>query len=280
VLWNDPAIGVVRHADAGYERAIECARDAGSMFLSEATVAPYRYRRGASPLVVSMPHAGTFVPRASGALTDCAAAGCDTDWHLPRLVRFRAHAIARPTIVANLSRYVIDVNRPPGRREPLSRARHARSSVPPTPSTSAPLYRRWRPGRGEIARRLDAVWSAVSPRLEREIARVRASTAVAVLWDAHSIVSVAPRLFEGSSPTSTRHGGRRLVRSRARDALEGALDGTAIHARAERPLQGRLHHAPPRPPAEGVHAVQLEMAECIYMQETSPYTFSPGKRRR
>ncbi|MBC8021925.1 MAG: urocanate hydratase, partial [Burkholderiales bacterium] len=29
VLWNDPAIGVVRHADAGYERAIECARAAG-----------------------------------------------------------------------------------------------------------------------------------------------------------------------------------------------------------------------------------------------------------
>jgi urocanate hydratase len=29
VLWNDPAIGVVRHADAGYERAMECARDAG-----------------------------------------------------------------------------------------------------------------------------------------------------------------------------------------------------------------------------------------------------------
>jgi urocanate hydratase len=29
VLWNDPAIGVVRHADAGYERATECARDSG-----------------------------------------------------------------------------------------------------------------------------------------------------------------------------------------------------------------------------------------------------------
>jgi urocanate hydratase len=26
VLWNDPALGVVRHADAGYERAIETAR--------------------------------------------------------------------------------------------------------------------------------------------------------------------------------------------------------------------------------------------------------------
>lgn len=26
-LWNDPASGVIRHADAGYESAIECARD-------------------------------------------------------------------------------------------------------------------------------------------------------------------------------------------------------------------------------------------------------------
>ena len=29
VLWNDPASGVMRHADAGYESAIECARDNG-----------------------------------------------------------------------------------------------------------------------------------------------------------------------------------------------------------------------------------------------------------
>jgi urocanate hydratase len=26
VLWNDPATGVMRHADAGYDSAIECAR--------------------------------------------------------------------------------------------------------------------------------------------------------------------------------------------------------------------------------------------------------------
>ena len=29
VLWNDPATGVMRHADAGYESAIACARDKG-----------------------------------------------------------------------------------------------------------------------------------------------------------------------------------------------------------------------------------------------------------
>ena len=29
VLWNDPATGVMRHADAGYEIARECAREQG-----------------------------------------------------------------------------------------------------------------------------------------------------------------------------------------------------------------------------------------------------------
>jgi urocanate hydratase len=29
VLWNDPASGVMRHADAGYEAAIACARGHG-----------------------------------------------------------------------------------------------------------------------------------------------------------------------------------------------------------------------------------------------------------
>src|SRR5688500_10207343 len=29
VLWNDPASGVMRHADAGYAQAIACANDKG-----------------------------------------------------------------------------------------------------------------------------------------------------------------------------------------------------------------------------------------------------------
>jgi len=29
VLWNDPATGVMRHADAGYDTALDCAREMG-----------------------------------------------------------------------------------------------------------------------------------------------------------------------------------------------------------------------------------------------------------
>src|SRR5205085_6623786 len=85
----------------------------GSMFLSEGTVWPYRYRRGTSPLVVSMPHVGTFIPHEVGsALSDCAARRPDTDWHLPRLYDFLGD-LGATVITATHSRYVVDVNRPP-----------------------------------------------------------------------------------------------------------------------------------------------------------------------
>ena len=29
VLWNDPGTGVMRHADAGYDIAMQCAREMG-----------------------------------------------------------------------------------------------------------------------------------------------------------------------------------------------------------------------------------------------------------
>ena len=29
VLWNDPGTGVMRHADAGYDIAVQCAKEQG-----------------------------------------------------------------------------------------------------------------------------------------------------------------------------------------------------------------------------------------------------------
>ena len=44
VLWNDPATGVMRHADAGYEIAIDCAREPGAR-----TAVPGRLMAAANP---------------------------------------------------------------------------------------------------------------------------------------------------------------------------------------------------------------------------------------
>ena len=126
------------------------------MFLSESTVWPYRYRRGASALIVSMPHAGTFIPRGIGReLGDCAAGRPDTDWHLPRLYDFLEDLDAT-VIVATYSRYVIDMNRPPDGSN-LYPGRDTPRLCPVETFDGRPLYRSGAPDDAEIARRIERV---------------------------------------------------------------------------------------------------------------------------
>ncbi|MEQ1808194.1 MAG: N-formylglutamate amidohydrolase, partial [Burkholderiaceae bacterium] len=75
--------------------------------------ATFTLHRGTTPLLVSVPHAGTeipqdlrphFVPRAADVE--------DTDWHLERLYAF-VKKLGASLIVPRFSRYVVDLNRPP-----------------------------------------------------------------------------------------------------------------------------------------------------------------------
>jgi N-formylglutamate deformylase len=245
------------------------------MFLSERTVAPYHYRRGSSALIVSMPHVGTFIPHSVGAsLSDCAARRPDTDWHLPRLYDF-VHELGATVVVATHSRYVVDVNRPPDGAN-LYPGQDTPRLCPIDTFHSEPLYRDGvEPSRGEIERRLELVWHPYHRRLGQEVERVRAEHGAVVLWDAHSIVSEVPRLFEGRLPDFNlgTAGGASCDPALARSLL-GAL---SRHAGYTAVLDGRFKGGFITrrfgAPGRGVHAVQLEMAESVYMEERSPYAF-------
>ncbi len=250
------------------------------MWLAEHCVWPYRYRHGESALIVSMPHAGTFVPHGVGRdLAECAALRPDTDWHLPRLYDFLA-ALDATVIAATHSRYVIDVNRPldganlyPGRDTPLL--------CPVDTFAAEPLYRGEPPRDAEIARRLDAVWRPYHRRIEREIARVRSACGAVLLWDAHSIVSVAPRLFEGR--IADFNVGTADGASCARALSTSVMRILQRHSRFTSVLDGRFKggYITRRygDPARGVHAIQLEMAQSLYMEETPPYAFREDRAR-
>ena len=69
--------------------------------------------RGSSPLILSMPHPGTGVPpEVAAQLNERGRLVEDTDWHMRQLYSFAAPF--EPTIVeAQLSRFVIDLNRDP-----------------------------------------------------------------------------------------------------------------------------------------------------------------------
>ena len=245
------------------------------MLLSERTVWPYRYRRGTSALIVSMPHVGTYIPHSVGhALSDCAARRPDTDWHLPRLYDF-LEDLGATVITATHSRYVVDVNRPPDGAN-LYPGRDTPRLCPIDTFHSEPLYRGGiEPDAAEIARRVDRVWWPYHRRLEREVARVQQEQGAAVLWDAHSIVSEAPRLFEGRLTDFNL--GTADGKSCDPALADALLVGLSRHSGYTSVLNGRFKGGfitrNYGNPAAGVHAVQLEMAEAIYMEETSPYPY-------
>src|SRR5690348_5073683 len=73
----------------------------------------YRFVRGGSPLIVSIPHVGTALPpQVLPQLTSMARALPDTDWYVDRLYDF-AFERGATVLAAHFSRYVVDLNRPP-----------------------------------------------------------------------------------------------------------------------------------------------------------------------
>jgi len=77
------------------------------------TDALFRLQQGCSRLVVSIPHAGTFLPLGIAArLTPVGRRVVDTDWHVDRLYDFLPDLDAT-VLIATHSRTVVDLNRAP-----------------------------------------------------------------------------------------------------------------------------------------------------------------------
>ena len=197
--------------------------------------------------------------------------------HLPRLYDFAAD-LGATVIAANHSRYVIDVNRPPDGAN-LYPGRDTPGLCPTDTFDRQTLYRGGEPDAREIARRVEWIWRPYHARLELEIERVLAEHGTAILWDAHSIVSVAPRLFEGrladfnlgtadNAACDSGLAESLLVALRRQSQFTAVLNGRFKGGHITRAYGN---------PARGVHAIQLEMAESLYMDETSPYTFREAR---
>ena len=73
---------------------------------------PVTVKRGIGPVVLGLPHTGTFVPdRIAANLNDNGQKLADTDWHIDRLYDGLLEGVT--TVRANFHRYVIDANRDP-----------------------------------------------------------------------------------------------------------------------------------------------------------------------
>lgn len=237
----------------------------------------FTFTQGNLPLLVSIPHAGLRLTQTvEQGLATPARSLPDTDWHIPTLYSF-AQGLGASVLAAEYSRFVIDLNRPDD-DQPLYPGATT-GLFPSTLFDGTPLFQ---PGQtpGEHERRgyLEQLWQPYHQMIAKELARLRQQHGYALLWDAHSIRSHVPRLFEGRLPDFNLG-----TFDNASCALELAQRLKKVCAQASGysyVLNGRFkggyitrHYGAP---AQDVHAVQLELGQATYMQEQPPFTYQPA----
>ena len=235
-------------------------------------MANFELQRGTAPLLISLPHDGSFIPEDIAArMHPAAQRSPDTDWHVHRLYAPLAQALGASMLWPSASRYVIDLNRPadgqalyPGRRET--------GLVSTIGFDGAPLYRDgMEPDAAETGLRVARWWQPYHAALAAELDALRARHGRVLLWEGHSIRSRVPMLFDGVLPDLNlgTAGGASCVAPR-RDALARAVQAQTRYSHV---LDGRFkggyitrHYGRP---ADGIDAVQLELAQATYMDEDS-----------
>lgn len=231
----------------------------------------YTLHRGTAPLLVSLPHDGTRLPDdIAERLVPEAQQVPDTDWHVSRLYAF-ARELGASMIVPTFSRYVVDLNRPPDDVS-LYPGQNTTGLCPIVQFSGEPVYLAGRePTPEEVAGRVDRYWAPYHAALAGEIARIRTEHGRAVLWEGHSIRAIVPFLFDGQLPDfNLGTAGGASCSADLQSRLEAVLANQEKYTFV---VNGRFkggyitrHYADP---ANGVQAVQLELAQLNYMDEDS-----------
>lgn len=236
-------------------------------------------RRGAAPLIVSLPHTGDEMPAeiADRFLSPWLAVR-DADWHVEKLYAFAADLDAT-LIRTRISRSAIDVNRDPSGAS-LYPGQATTELCPTTTFDGEALYGEGaEPDADSIAQRRERWFDPYHAALAGEIARLRAAHPRIVLYDAHSIRSRIPRLFAGELPhfnIGTNSGAS--CAPALQDRIAGICASSSFSHVANGRFKGGYITRRYGDPAGGVHAVQMELAIRTYMTEPpapSPANWPP-----
>ena len=241
-----------------------------------------------TPLVVSVPHAGVSTAGYEETLTPELEVRSDADLFVDRLYGIGEADGPEVFVAAQLSRFVCDLNRDPDDvcpgavpEHPAARNVDGRGFIWAVTTTGAPAMsrplsiREWR-GR-------TAIHAAYHDTIRRALARARARFGYAILVDGHSM------------PSRGRAGHRDPGHPRAA-VVPGDRDGKScspaltalvsrhftthgLEVRPNDPYKGGYITAHHGRPADGIHAIQIELRRDLYMDEERFVTVEPGASR-
>ena len=236
---------------------------------------------GDGPLLLAQPHGGVEIPASILArLNPRGQALADTDWHISRL--YAGLAAAATVVSTPVHRYVIDANRDPADQS-LYPGQNTTSLCPTTTFDGGEIYLAGEaPSADEIRQRQLRYHQPYHDALREQLERIRQRHGFAILYDCHSIRSIVPYLFDGKLPDFN-------IGTNSGSSCDAAIE-TAVHATcASQPdysvvVNGRFkggwttrHYGDP---ANGLHAIQMELAQCNYMLEQAPWSYDDSSATR
>jgi formiminoglutamase len=232
---------------------------------------PVVITEGEGPVILSMPHVGTWLPPDIAARLDANGRRlADTDWHIDRLY---AGLLPGATVVrATVHRYAIDANRDPSGAS-LYPGQNTTGLLPVTDFDGRSIWRAGEePENHDIEARREAYHRPYHVALLGQIERTRQRHGVVILYDCHSIRSRIPFLFDGVLPDLNI--GTNSGASCARVVADTVLTACAAAPYFTHVLDGRFrggwttrHYGRP---AAGVHAIQMELAQSAYLAAEAP----------
>ena len=231
-----------------------------------------------SPIVVSVPHAGTARGALGAVLRDDFDLRCDADLYVDRLYDGLAPGAF---VVAHLSRFVCDLNRDAGDlsatavpSHPTARASNPRGFVWEMTTGGQPTLSR--PLEQDEWKARKAVHDQYHGTVAAALADAKARFGHAVLIDGHSMPS---RGRGGPSGHADAGQLRADIVPGDRDGISCAQDLRALvcdtftdcgfSVAPNQPYRGGFTTAHHGRPGHGIHAIQIEMRRDLYMDETS-----------
>ena len=225
--------------------------------------------KGSLPLLISVPHDGCHIPPdIRSRMTPAGSSIPDTDWHVAELYGF-ARDLGAHFLVANYSRYVVDLNRSPA-DENLYPGQVATGPCPTQTFAGEDIYAEGGVSDQEKAARIEHYWRPYHDQLTATLAAIRDQYGYALLWDAHSIPSRVPRLFADMLPElniGTNAG--KSCASGSESAVVAVAEASEYSSVVNERFKGGYITRHYGRPADGVQALQLEIAQRAYMDEKS-----------
>ncbi len=223
------------------------------------------------PVLVSVPHCGVeFPPDIARTLNPhLVKRPEDTDWFVHELYDF-AQELGITLVHARYSRYVVDLNRHPA-GQPLYTDGRTETNVVPTQSFAGEvLYPGKLPDDTERCRRLALYFEPYHLCLRQTLDDLQREFGAVLLYDAHSIRRLVPAIRPEPFPDlilGDQRGHSADARLSVR-ALERLREGGGYGVAHNEPFQGGYITRHFGQPSLGVHALQLEMAQDLYLDTT------------